>query len=326
MPASQIVCMDSYVRSCEQNSMAVIIPTYNRIDALLECLSHLERQTYKQFEVVVVDDGSTDSTPGKLEAYARKTDLVLRYVRQENGGPARARNHAISLIETQLCLMIGDDIFPSPDMIEKHVQLHRKRPEPAVAALGLTRWSETGQTVTPFMRWMEADGPQFDYGRLLSGLNADWHHFYTSNLSVKTRLLKQFRFDETFPHAAMEDIELAYRIEMSHGLEVIFLPDAIAHHLHPTTYAQACKRMVRVGESTARYDAMWPGTLPRPRNRLKDILKNGVVASGALPLCAKLANLSLRIACPNRLMKFVLECHFDIGYGRSAGGSPKAIS
>jgi glycosyltransferase involved in cell wall biosynthesis len=306
--------------------LAVIIPTYNRADALLQCLRHLEKQTYREFEVIVVDDGSTDATLAVFDAYARKSELALRCVRQENCGPARARNHAISLVEAPLCLMIGDDIFASPDMIERHVELHRQRPDPTVAALGLTRWSETGQMVTPFMRWMDSDGMQFDYGRLLGGQQPDWRHFYTSNLSVKTGLLKQYPFDETFPYAAMEDIELACRIEARHGLEIVFLPEAVAHHFHPITFAQACRRMIRVGESTACFDAMWPGKIPRKISRVKRALKNRVVRSGALPLFVKLADLSLRVLCPNRLMQFVLGCHFAIGYDRGTGRAQAAAA
>src|SRR5271163_4707032 len=91
-----------------------IIPTFNRMDALMTCLEHLERQTCSDFEVIVVDDGSTDSTARQMESYAARTPLRLRYRRQPNSGPARARNLAVSMTQAPLCLMIGDDIFVCP--------------------------------------------------------------------------------------------------------------------------------------------------------------------------------------------------------------------
>jgi GT2 family glycosyltransferase len=239
--------------------LAVVIPTYNRAYVLMQCLKHLEDQNCKDFEVVIVDDGSTDTTPVRMEAYLRSTPLAIRYTCQENGGPARARNHAISMVEAPIALLIGDDIFASPALVAEHLQLHQKRPAESVAGLGLSRWSEKGQSVTPFMQWLDSDGVQFDYGPLLRGKSPDWADFYTSNLSLKTKVLKEFPFDETFPYAAMEDMELACRIEARNGLEMVFLPEALAHHLHPTTFAQACRRMVMVGESTAHFDPTLAG-------------------------------------------------------------------
>jgi glycosyltransferase involved in cell wall biosynthesis len=297
--------------------LAVVIPTFNRCSVLAQCMQHLENQTLKDFQVVVVDDGSTDATADQMKSYAQRTPLSFRYVRQDNGGPARARNHAISLINAPICLMIGDDILVSPGFIEQHLQHHVERPDSGVAVLGLTRWSDIGQTVTPFMRWLEVGGLQFNYGPLLAGERADWRHFYTSNLSVKTEILKRFPFDESFPHASMEDMELACRIEALYGLELVFAPEALAHHLHPTSFVQACNRMIQVGESTAHFDQIWPERIPRRFNLAKRALERLVLyAPHALPFWIKLASQSLKLACPNPMASFVLNCHFAVGYKR----------
>lgn len=298
-------------------SLAVVVPTYNRCDALTKCLRHLEEQTRKDFEVVIVDDGSTDSTEAWVHEYLKRTPLSLRYFRQKNGGPARARNFAVSVIDTAVTLLIGDDIFPTPQLTALHMQLHEQRPDASVVGLGLTVWAEQGQQVTPFMRWLDTHGMQFNYGELLAGEQPDWRHFYTSNLSLKTSLLREFPFDESFPYAAMEDIEAACRIEAHHGLKMFFLPDAVAHHLHPTTFSDACRRMEKVGESTAHFDRLWPGKLPRKRNplaiRIGSVLKR---MPPAMAVLKSIANQSVAISCPNRLMNFVLSYYFDRGYDR----------
>ena len=304
--------------------LAVVIPTYNRADILIECLKHLEDQSFKDFEIVIVDDGSTDSTSDRIASYLINTPLSARYMRQENSGPARARNLAISTIQAPISLLIGDDIFASPSLVAEHLQLHSRRSEPSVAALGLTRWSEKGQTVTPFMRWLDSgDGLQFRYDLLLSGKSPDWTDFYTSNLSLKTSVLKDFPFDESFPYAAMEDIELACRIEAKQGLEMVFLPNAFAHHLHPTSFAQACRRMVMAGESTAYFHQLWPEKRQKKRNKLKVLLQSIMLAQpGAMQFWVKLANWSLKLACPNLLMRYVLSCHFAMGYNRQSQRAP----
>jgi hypothetical protein len=171
---------------------------------------------------------------------------------------------------------------------------------------------------------MELDGMQFNYGELLHGETPDWRHFYTSNLSLKTDVLKQFSFDESFPHAAMEDIELACRIEAEHGLEMVFLPEALAYHLHPTTFIQACNRMIRVGESSAYFDRSWPEKMPHSRNLTKRIVCDALLtAPMTLPIFAKLADLSIKLSCPNPLMKLVLHCYFMRGYNANRHSTPR---
>src|ERR1700730_1208152 len=124
--------------------IGLIIPTYNRVAVLLECLRHLEKQSWQNFEVVIVDDGSTDSTRQQLEQYQRTAPFPLRYLYQPNSGPARARNHAIAYLNSTVCILIGDDIFPTRDFVRIHLDFHRAHPQLEAAALGLTRWSERG--------------------------------------------------------------------------------------------------------------------------------------------------------------------------------------
>ena len=304
--------------------IGVIIPTYNRSVVLLSCLKHLERQTFKEFEVIVVDDGSTDSTPRLLDEYRRQSPLHLRCIRQENCGPARARNAAIAALRSPISLMIGDDIFVSPTCVAAHLKLHQQKRELTVAGLGLTRWSDSGQTVTKFMRWLEDSGMQFANRDLLRGVPPDHRHFYTSNISLKTALLRENPFDEAFTKAAMEDVELGYRLRERYGLELIFIPDALAHHLHPTSFRQACRRMFNVGISTHRFHEIWPSTKEISRGSSirqalwNVMLSDTVITSSFLVLCTFFAEVLTKVWCPNLLMRYTLYYYFRLGYRRGA--------
>jgi glycosyltransferase involved in cell wall biosynthesis len=294
-------------------ALGIVIPTHNRCSALLTCLAHLENQTFRDFEVIVVDDGSSDTTQQQMEAYQANTSLCLQYVRQENSGPAKARNLGISMLSSPVCLMLGDDIFPSSALIQLHVQLHQSQPDLRLVGLGLTRWATTGQKVTPFMRWLDEANLQFSYPLLIAGAKPDWRHFYTSNLSVKTELLRQFTFNENFPYAAMEDMELAYRIERSIGLDVRFLPEAVADHLHPTTFLQACRRMVRVGYSFGFFYELWPEQQPHPLGRRQAAMEMFARSPLLLKLLTHTTDLLSKAVFPNPLISFVLYCHFEAG-------------
>jgi glycosyltransferase involved in cell wall biosynthesis len=294
--------------------LGIVIPTHNRSAALIECLAHLESQTFRDFEVIVVDDGSTDDTPERIASYKTASPLSIRYVRQENGGPAKARNLAISMLQAPLCLMLGDDIFASPTLVQRHLEIHQGGPDIRVVALGLTRWSTRGQKITRFMRWLDEANVQFSYPRLLAGAKPDWSHFYTSNLSVKTELLKRFAFNEEFPYAAMEDIELAYRIEKRFGLEMKFLPEATADHLHPTTFRQSCARMVRAGYSAGLFYDLWPEQRPSPQRGLRQDIVEAIARS---PRLLKLLTLAVgpiadRV-CPKPLIPYILFSYFEVG-------------
>ncbi len=178
----------------------VVIPTYNRLDTLRLCLKSLEMQTTASFKVIVIDDGSSDGTAAALAEIQQSSPLQLRVMYQKNAGPARARNVAIEQVTTPLCLLIGDDILASPGLLESHMRFHHANPESGAVALGWTKWDETYQEITPFMRWYEAI--QFRYDRLAAGEPPTWKHFYTSNLSFKSTLLQTNRFDERFKAAA----------------------------------------------------------------------------------------------------------------------------
>ena len=306
-------------------ALGVILPTYNRASALQACLQHLEAQTVRDFELVVVDDGSTDGTERLLREYLQRTPLAVRCVRQANSGPARARNRGIALLRAPVCLMLGDDIFASSRLVETHLRLHTEHAEANVAGLGLTRWSEQGQTVTPFMRWLDEGGIQFAYDDLLGGTKPDWRHFYTSNLSLKTRFLRENPFDEGFREAAMEDIELGYRLWKRHGLQIEFLPAARAEHLHPTSVDRACRRMQGVGAATYRFAQLWPEHSPKfPvtsgwRRGLRD---SGVGSGLAIPLLRLGASLLTRFQCPNPMLRKAMAAHYALGYRRAAAGLP----
>ncbi len=300
----------------------VIIPTCNRANDLIECLHHLENQTCRDFQVIIVDDGSTDSTRSAVEAFQLRASFPLQYLHQGNSGPATARNRAIAALTSPVSILIGDDIFPTSNFVRIHSDYHHSHPEPQAAAVGLTHWCEHGQVVTPFMRWLDQNGIQFAYGDLLKGVAPSWKHFYTSNLSCKTHYLQQNPFHEAFRKAAMEDIELGYRLARKHNLSMAFLPEAIADHLHPTSFRRACRRAIDVGAATHLLSSLWPEHRPQAKGALhRRLLSLFTEPRVVLPTLVTITELTNRLWFPNPLLQRVLGLHSSFGYNREVARS-----
>ena len=81
-----------------QPSVSVIIPTYNRAGMLGETIENLFQQTYRNLEIIVVDDGSTDETQSRLASYGSR----IRWTAQKNAGPAAARNRGIAMANGEI--------------------------------------------------------------------------------------------------------------------------------------------------------------------------------------------------------------------------------
>ncbi|MDD5011868.1 MAG: glycosyltransferase family A protein, partial [Phycisphaerae bacterium] len=95
--------------------ISVCIPTYNREHLLKETLDSVFAQTYRDFEVVIVDDGSTDGTKQMLE----NGGYDVRYYWQKNAGDAATRNKLIELAEGKYISFLDSDDLLYPDALEK---------------------------------------------------------------------------------------------------------------------------------------------------------------------------------------------------------------
>src|SRR5437763_16280569 len=164
---------------------SIVIPTYNRLDMLLRVLDALEaQQGAPAFEVVVIDDGSTDDTARVIGA---RKGITFRT--QENAGPGAARNHGVSLAKGKFVVFIGDDTVPEPRFLAEHARVHRESDDdPLLACLGYTGWPR-GERVTAFMDYINDYGLQFGYKLIEDGDIVPFNFFYTSNISISCRLL-----------------------------------------------------------------------------------------------------------------------------------------
>ena len=229
-------------------TISVIIPTFNRWAILAETLAALGSQTMREFEVIVVDDGSSDGTWDSLAAWRRShPEVPLKAVRQPNLKPGRARNRGLRDATGDLVLFLGDDIIPQPDFLAQHLAKHQEVGED-IGVLGLTEWDRARMNVTPFLEFVNGDGPQFAYSHFRDGGDIFFTGFYTSNISLPRRVLGTDPFHPAFTFVDWEDVELGYRLSLR-GLRLIYHAGARAAHYHPTSIRQFYRRQKHVGRT-----------------------------------------------------------------------------
>ena len=123
--------------------VSVCIPTYNRKDYLIETLRSVFAQTFRDYEVVVVDDGSTDGTTEKIKSCGYN----VRYFWQENAGDAAARNKLIELAAGHYIAFIDSDDLLMPDALERMVKAAEAEDEPVVVYGAYIRIDGQGNVV-----------------------------------------------------------------------------------------------------------------------------------------------------------------------------------
>lgn len=213
---------------------SVVIPTYNRKPILEKCLLALEHQKIddlvKGYEVIVVDDGSTDGTLEWIEANLDRVPHV-RTFSQSHQGPAAARNLGVELAKGDTIIFIDSDLVVTDIFLQSH-------------AIALTEAMKERDDV-------------FTYGRVINTCNFDnptsepykitdfsAAYFATGNVAIGRHwLIKAGLFDTSFQEYGWEDLELGVRLKKL-GLKLIKCPDAVGYHWHPAFQLNQINRMI----------------------------------------------------------------------------------
>ncbi len=264
--------------------LTVLIPTFNRRDTLAATLDRLaEQETAFGFEIVVVDDGSTDGSAEVARSFAERTPLAVTVLGQPNSGPAAARNRGLAAARGRVSLFLGDDTWPRPDLVDRHCAFHRRRPETEAALLGRVVWAEACGP-TRFMEWLGSEGVRFGFDQIRDNERLPGSFFYTSNVSAKSGFVRAHGgFDEAFRAAAFEDIELGLRLERA-GMRLRYDPEAIVEHFHPTDLPGSLGQVRRSGRWArllVERNSDWPvPRRPGGRHQLKAAALTVLVAAG----------------------------------------------
>ncbi len=217
---------------------SVVIPTYNRLPILEKCLRALERQQLREdsaitgYEVVLVDDGSTDGTLEWLEAHKSEFPHV-RSLAQDHMGPAAARNLGVEQATGDTIIFIDSDLV----VTEHFLQAHADALVEGEQKLGSDRLFTYGWVINT----CNFDNPTSEPYKITDFSAA---YFATGNVAIARKWLeKAGLFDTRFQLYGWEDLELGVRLKQL-GLKLIKCPEAVGYHWHPPFALNQIPRMI----------------------------------------------------------------------------------
>lgn len=111
--------------------ISIIIPVYNGAKTLINTISSINKQTWRDFEVIIVNDGSTDETVAVFENFSKATKLENNYffINQENKGAPSARNRGLKKASGEFLLFCDADAVLREDALEKMMQALKDNPD-----------------------------------------------------------------------------------------------------------------------------------------------------------------------------------------------------
>jgi len=236
--------------------LTVIIPTFNRKETLKTTLLSLSGQTFKDFDVIVADDGSTDGTKEMVSAL--QVPYPIKHLWQKNAGRSAARNMGLAQSSGEIILFIDDHIIVDKRLIEEHVITHDRFKDAGVKVVrGRVEFIETAAEApktTDYISQERIKSPSWE--------NEPIRMFITNNISVeKKAILSVFGFDEDFKEYGLQDAEMGYRLKAA-GYRFKINPNAVGYIFGVGwTLEDRLKRRRQVGRSSVLFYRKHPALL-----------------------------------------------------------------
>ena len=213
---------------------SVIIPAYNAEATIGLCLAGLLNQTAPRssYEIIVVDDASTDNTAALAARYS------VQVVRQNHAGPAAARNLGAQHASGDLLLFTDADCAPTSTWLEAMLRSFQQ-----AEIMG-----SKGQYLT-HQQALAARFVQLEYEEKYQRMAKERYIDFIDTYSAAYRrevFLANGGFDSTFLSASAEDQEFSFRLA-EQGFKMVFVPDAVVYHTHPSSWVRYVRRKIRFG-------------------------------------------------------------------------------
>lgn len=242
---------------------SVIVPAYDSRGTIASCLEALLHQSVPpdEYEIIVVDDGSSDGT-GEI---VRRYDVT--YLPQPYRGPAAARNLGVAQAAGDIVLFTDADCVPAADWIEK---MSLPFDDDEIVGVKGTYQTRQRELMARFVQLEYED----KYERMRKTRFVDFVDTYSAGYR-RDVLLANDGFDTGFPGASVEDQELSFRLS-KRGYKMVFQPEAIVYHRHAADLTSYVRKKFRIGYWKVRVHARHPQKIVRD-SHTPQVLKVQVV-------------------------------------------------
>lgn len=229
---------------------SVVIPVYNRPEEIYELLKSLQEQDEKNFEVIVVEDGSTRTCDHLLKEFSK--DLSITYFFKRNEGPGPARNFGFSHAQGDYFVIFDSDCIIPPKYFSTVTR--------ALAERKLDAWGGPDRAHEDFTLVQRAMGYTMSSFLTTGGIrggkkHVGWFQPRSFNMGLSRKV---FEATKGFHFARFaEDIELSIRMK-NLGFNVGLIEDAYVYHKRRATFSQFFKQVSNFGKGRVHIGRLYP--------------------------------------------------------------------
>ena len=248
---------------------SIIVPVFNRPDEVDELLESLSNQTHKDFEVIIVEDGSVKTCKDVCDKYA--DILVLYYYAKENSGPGQSRNYGAERANGDYLLILDSDVVLPEGYLQAVEDALRQKPVEAFGGPDAAHPS-----FTPVQKAISYSMTSFFTTGGIRGGKAKLDKFYPRSFNMGIRRDVYLQLGGFSKMRFGEDIDFSYRI-VEAGYRPQLFPEAWVWHKRRTDFRKFFRQVYNSGIARINLEKRHPGTM-KLVHLLPTVFTIGVIA------------------------------------------------
>jgi glycosyltransferase involved in cell wall biosynthesis len=205
---------------------------FNAEKTIINCLDALNRQTYNNFKVVIIDDGSTDSSIELVESFKNTSKFPIKLIKQDHAGPAKARNLGVEYSEGDIIVFLDSDCISPENWLEEMIAPLKGK------IIGCSCGYRVKNKEYIMARYIDLEIAKRH--SQLTGKSIDTIGTYSASF-IKEAFKKAGGFDTNYVIASGEDFDFTFNLKKM-GYDLTFTDKTFVYHYHPNSLRKYLKQ------------------------------------------------------------------------------------